>query len=36
MGVGLGYSLIAYQSTAKGIAKLRLDENRLAQDLESS
>ena len=36
MGVGLGYSLIAYQSTAKGIAKLRLDENCLSQDLENS
>jgi adenylosuccinate lyase len=36
MGVGLGYSLIAYQSTAKGIAKLRLDEDCLSQDLENS
>ena len=30
MGVGFGYSLIAYQSTLKGIGKLELDRERLA------
>ncbi|MEP4147920.1 MAG: adenylosuccinate lyase [Halioglobus sp.] len=36
MGVGAGYSLIAYQSCLKGISKLQLNEQRLAEDLESS
>jgi len=36
MGVGFGYSLIAYQSTSKGIGKLLLDEDRLAADLDAS
>ena len=36
MGVGFGYSLIAYQSSAKGIGKLLLDEDRLAADLDAS
>ena len=36
MGVGFGYSLIAYQSSLKGIGKLQLNEARLAQDLNSS
>lgn len=36
MGVGFGYSLIAYQSCIKGIAKLLLNEVRLAQDLNDS
>jgi adenylosuccinate lyase len=36
MGVGLGYSLIAYQACAKGIGKLRLNEVRMAQDLNDS
>jgi adenylosuccinate lyase len=36
MGVGLAYSLIAYQSTLKGIGKLQLNEARLADDLENS
>jgi adenylosuccinate lyase len=36
MGVGFGYSLIAYQSSLKGISKLELNETRLAQDLENS
>jgi len=36
MGVGFGYSLIAYRSTAKGIGKLLLDERRLAEDLDES
>ncbi len=34
MGVGIGYSLIAYQSSLKGIGKLELNEARLAQDLD--
>ena len=36
MGVGFGYSLIAYQSSLKGIGKLELNPLRLAQDLEGS
>lgn len=36
MGVGIGYSLIAYQASLKGIGKLQLNEARLAQDLDSS
>jgi adenylosuccinate lyase len=36
MGVGFGYSLIAYQSTLKGIGKLQLNADRLAQDLNDS
>ena len=36
MGVGAGYSLIAYQATLKGIGKLQLNEVRIAQDLEDS
>jgi adenylosuccinate lyase len=36
MGVGFGYSLIAYQSSLKGISKLKLNEARLAQDLNNS
>ncbi len=36
MGVGFGYSLIAYQSALKGIGKLELNADRLAEDLDSS
>jgi adenylosuccinate lyase len=36
MGVGFGYSLIAYAATLKGLGKLELNEARLAQDLENS
>ena len=36
MGVGAGYSLIAYQASLKGISKLQLNEERLAQDLDNS
>ncbi len=36
MGVGAGYSLIAYQASLKGIGKLQLNEQRLAQDLDNS
>lgn len=36
MGVGFAYSLIAYQSTLKGIGKLELNAKRLAEDLDSS
>ena len=36
MGVGAAYSLIAYQSTLKGIGKLQLNQARLAQDLNNS
>ena len=36
MGVGFGYSLIAYHSTLKGIAKLELNGDRLAEDLNNA
>ncbi len=36
MGVGFAYSLIAYQSTDKGIGKLALNEERLQEDLAAS
>lgn len=36
MGVGMGYSLIAYQASLKGIGKLELNEARLSEDLDSS
>ena len=36
MGVGFGYSLIAYQSTLKGVGKLELNADRLATDLDNS
>lgn len=36
MGVGFGYSLIAYQSSLKGIGKLQINEARLAEDLDNS
>lgn len=36
MGVGFGYSLIAYRSTLKGFSKLLLNKHRLAEDLDNS
>ncbi|MEP6391123.1 MAG: adenylosuccinate lyase [Halioglobus sp.] len=36
MGVGVGYSLIAYEAALKGIGKLELNHSRLAADLDSS
>lgn len=36
MGVGLGYSLIAYASLEKGIGKLELNRERLEDDLDNS
>ena len=36
MGVGFGYSLIAYQSTLKGLGKLQLNSERLAEDLDQA
>jgi adenylosuccinate lyase len=36
MGVGAGYSMIAYQSSLKGIGKLELNEARVAADLDTS
>jgi hypothetical protein len=36
LGVGLGHSLLAYQSTLKGMSKLQLNEDRLAADLDAS
>lgn len=34
MGVGFGYTLIAIRSTEKGLGKLELNEQRLAEDLD--
>jgi adenylosuccinate lyase len=36
MGVGFAYSLLAYQSCLKGIGKLEVNTQKLAQDLDSS
>ncbi|MFZ5652888.1 MAG: adenylosuccinate lyase [Pseudomonadota bacterium] len=36
MGVGLGYSLLAYQSAAKGLDRLEVDHERLAADLDQA
>jgi adenylosuccinate lyase len=36
MGVGLGYTMIAYASLDKGISKLQLNEQKLAADLDDS
>ena len=36
MGVGLGYSLIAYQSTLKGLKKLEVNPASLAADLDNA
>lgn len=36
MGVGMGYSLIAYASTMKGLGKLEINLARLAEDLDNS
>lgn len=36
MGVGFGYSLIAYASTLKGINKLEINRARLAEDLDNA
>ncbi|MBE0483710.1 MAG: adenylosuccinate lyase [Bacterioplanes sp.] len=36
MGVGMGYSLIAYQASLKGISKLELNAERIAADLDNA
>lgn len=36
MGVGFGYSIIAYKSTLKGISKLKLNKQKLADDLNDA
>ncbi len=36
MGVGMAYSLIAYESTLKGMSKLEANEARLAEDLDNA
>jgi len=36
MGVGIGYSLIAYEAGLKGIGKLELNRTRLSADLDAS
>ena len=35
MGVGMGYSMIAYASLNKGLGKLELNEHRLQEDLDN-
>jgi adenylosuccinate lyase len=35
MGVGMGYSMIAFASLAKGMGKLELNETRLQEDLDN-
>jgi adenylosuccinate lyase len=36
MGVGFGYSLIAYQATMKGLSKLEINPTRILADLDNS
>jgi len=36
MGVGFGYSMIAYKSTLKGLSKLKLNEQKLKDDLDNA
>jgi adenylosuccinate lyase len=36
MGVGFGYSMIAYRSTLKGLGKLNLNEHKLTADLDNA
>ncbi|CEE90195.1 adenylosuccinate lyase [Xenorhabdus nematophila str. Anatoliense] len=36
LGVGLGYALIAYQSTMKGLNKLEVNEQRLLDELDNN
>lgn len=36
MGVGFGYSLIAYQATLKGLSKLKLNRSVLERDLDNA
>jgi adenylosuccinate lyase len=36
MGVGFGYSMIAYKSTLKGLGKLKLNEQKLLDDLDNA
>ncbi|NCC53483.1 MAG: adenylosuccinate lyase [Spartobacteria bacterium] len=36
MGVGFGYSLVAYRSTLKGLGKLKLNAERLRADLDTA
>ena len=36
MGVGFGYSMIAYHSVIKGLSKLKLNEDKLAADLDQA
>ncbi|HSH84297.1 MAG TPA: adenylosuccinate lyase, partial [Guyparkeria sp.] len=36
LGVGLGHSLIAYRSLARGLSKLELDVDRLAAELDEN
>ncbi len=34
LGVGIGYALIAYQSTLKGVSKLEVNHDHLLEELD--
>ncbi|MCS5558263.1 MAG: adenylosuccinate lyase, partial [Oceanospirillaceae bacterium] len=36
LGVGMGYTLIAYQATLKGVSKLEVNEERLLAELDQN
>ena len=36
LGIGFGYSLLAYESTLKGIGKLEINEDRILEDLDNA
>ncbi|TBL27410.1 adenylosuccinate lyase, partial [Klebsiella oxytoca] len=36
LGVGIGYALIAYQSTMKGLNKLEVNESHIREELDSN
>jgi adenylosuccinate lyase len=36
LGVGIGYSVIAYQATLKGISKLQVNEESLSAELDNN
>ena len=36
LGVGLGYSMVAYESTLKGLGKLEINAERIAEDLDNA
>ena len=36
LGVGIGYTLIAYQATLKGVSKLEVNADRLLEELDQN